>query len=296
MGRRGTDAAGHVETASGAWDAVRHVLGRLFAHAEVREVPAGRMTLPVRVWSLPAAPAPGSGALENNWQPGVTVSETAIPQVLVGEREQSLLPSVRLAGESHALTPPECLTFVALGRDNCRVAEAELDCSVETVGLPPSFLALPSSPVVVSRSALPTVPPAERQEGWRLSGPNGGALRVPRLPVPRVCLGGDDVLIRMDLTRRCRETPPNMTPNQAFPAERHRLAKAAALPPEEVTLLGVYPGVPILAVSRLIVEEEGLRLRLWLKPAALRAKGGGRVITLLVGRRVADGKMLQAAL
>ena len=87
-----------------------------------------------------------------------------------------------------------------------------------------------------------------------------------------------------------------MPAGEAFEPERHRLAEAAGARLEDVTLLGVYPDVPILAVSRIVVEEEGQRLRLWLKPDVLRGRGGGRLITLLVGRRVSDGKMLQAAL
>ena len=121
------------------------------------------------------------------------------------------------------------------------------------------------------------------------------AVRVPRLS-PTVRATGEGILSRIALTRRCREAPPYVPEALAFESERRRLAETAGLPAEEVTLLGVYPGVPILAVRRLVVEDEGRRLRLWLKPEALRGKRALRLITLLVGRRVADGKMLQAAL
>ena len=72
--------------------------------------------------------------------------------------------------------------------------------------------------------------------------------------------------------------------------------KPPGLPLLDVTLLGVYEQVPILAVSRIVVEDEGRRLRLWLKPDVLRDRRAARRITLLVGRRISDGKMLQAAL
>lgn len=275
---------------------MRRVLGRLFTHTDVRTLPTDRMTLSACVRSFPAVAAPRFGPGENVWQPAATVSGTAIPRAEAGSRNQNLLPTVRLAGERHALTPPELRQIATHSRDACRVGEAVLTCSVDTVSLPAPFLTLLPSPIAVSRLALLSAPPDKNLSQWPPAVPKVKALRVPRLPAPRVLWGEDDVLIRMDLMRRCRETPPDVTPSQAFPAERRRLAEAAGLSAEEVTLLGIYPGIPILAVSRLVVEDEGRRLRLWLKPAAMRAGGRQRLITLLVGRRTADGKMLQAAL
>ena len=78
--------------------------------------------------------------------------------------------------------------------------------------------------------------------------------------------------------------------------ERRRLAETVQLKAEDIQLLGVYPDVPILAVERIVVEEEGRQLKLWIKPEVLRGRIASHRITLLVGSRISTGKMLQAAL
>ena len=131
--------------------------------------------------------------------------------------------------------------------------------------------------------------------GWAVRAPRTGRVKIPRPTGPTVRWGGDSVLERMPLTRRGRAAPEGMTAGQAFAAEHRRLAEALALPPGDVVLLGVFPGVPILAVRRILVADDGQSLRLWLKPDVVRARTKLRFITLLVGRQVSSGRMLQAA-
>ena len=201
-----------------------------------------------------------------------------------------------MALENQAMLAPVCHSLPPVGVADCRMLAADLVSLVDTAGLPSVFLTLPSSPVLVRNGALPPAPPTKARPVPRLRLPKVGAVRIPKPVAPRVRWGSDAILGRMALTRWGRETPAGVSPDAAFAPERRRLSEAAGLPLLDVTLLGVYEQVPILAVSRIVVEDEGRRLRLWLKPDVLRDRRAARRITLLVGRRISDGKMLQAAL
>ena len=209
------------------------------------------------------------------------------------------MPVVHLVEGSAALAAPLCRAMRVVQEGGCRTESADLLLPAFVVHLPDSFLALPTDPVRVRPAALPSAHAVILRgavfEEWGLRFPKCSALRLPRPPAPRVRWGGDEVLSRISLTRRGLEPPPGVLFAQAFGAEERRLAEAAHLSLDDVTLLGVYPGVPILAVSRIVVADKGRSLRLWLKPDVLRGRGGTRLITLLVGRQVSSGKMLQVA-
>lgn len=279
--------------------AVRRALGRLAAHAAVHDLTPSEMTPSVAVRTLPLGPLSPASAGERDWKPACTVHQASVPQAGTGTRGGEQMPVVRLAEGSAALAAPPCHAMIVAQRDGCRTESADLLLPAFVVHLPDSFLALPADPVRVCPVALPTahavILRGAASEGWGLRFPKCSALRLPRLPAPRVRWGGDEVLSRISLTRRGLEPPPGVRFAQAFGAEERRLAEAAHLSPDDVTLLGVYPGVPILAVSRIVVADKGRSLRLWLKPDVLRGRGGTRLITLLVGRQVSSGKMLQVA-
>lgn len=231
---------------------------------------------------------PGGG-----WQPKAAIRTAAVPQAGTGLRESSLLPTADLVGGDFALAVPAIRAMPAAALET-RTQEAGLEWPVGTTGLPESFLRLPASPVRVERAALLPLPTATPLRGWLLHMPPVQALRPPRQAAPRVRWGGDSVLRRMPLTRSSREMHPDTA--GAMLAAEHRLAETVHLRREEITLLGVYPDIPILAVERIVVEDEGRRLRLWLKPEVLRGRTAPHQITLLVGRQISTGKMLQAAL
>ena len=259
------------------------------------------MTPPVGVRISPLGPAApvASGGRERDWKPAGGVRSAAVPEAGAGARDGDLLPVARLAEGSAALAPPRCRAMPVFGAEGGRVENADLLLPAFVVRLPDAFLALPTDPVcvrTVGLLALPGGTSGRALKGWGMDAPRCRALRLPRVPDPHVRWGGDAVLSRMALTRRGLAPPPDVPLALAFAAEGRRLAEAAGLPPGDVTLLGVYPGVPILAVSRLVVADAGSRLHLWLKPDVLRSRNGARLITLLVGRQTSSGKMLQAAL
>ena len=302
MGRRGTDAGtgvdDTVEPKVKAWESIRRTLGRLIAHPQVREITEGQRELPVR---LRATEALGTltaltGVGEGGWKLLPSLRAVPIPHAQAGGQDRDLLPGARVTLENQAMLSPVCHSLPPVGVADCRVENADVVSVVETVRLPSAFLSLPSSPVLVQSCPLLPVPPMRACPVPCFRAPKVGVTRIPKPAAPRVRWGDDAVLSRMALTRWGRETPVGVFADAAFAPERWRLAEATGLPLLDVTLLGVYEQVPILAVSRIVVEDEGRRLRLWLKPDALRDKRASRRITLLVGRRISDGKMLQAAL
>jgi hypothetical protein len=99
------------------------------------------------------------------------------------------------------------------------------------------------------------------------------------------------------LTRARRPVPAGLRAAQAFADERRQLAQAAQAALDDVILLGVYPQVPIAAVRRLALDEDGRALSLWLKPEAFSAAAAGRsprLVTLIVGRLRSTGRTIQA--
>lgn len=309
MGRRERGAGRSAELSFGqaepgyAWEKVRRALGRLFTQATVRNFSQAEMmpAVALRTSTAIQPPAVLPGSAERDWKPDGEVWEAPVLQAWIGARDANLLPSVSLAQDDAALPLPACRAMAVIQTHVCRVGSAGLTWPVSSAGLPEIFLTLAPGPIRVESVPLPGPPSLVRLEtrpltGWNPGMPECRALRLPQIAGPRIRWGGDAVLSRMAVTRLGREAPPEVPFSLAFPAEALRLAQAASLPADDVILLGVYPGVPLLAVSRIVVLDEGRRLRLWLKPEVLRGRNGGRLITLLMGRQTSSGKMLQAAL
>ena len=273
---------------SKAWQAVRRTLGRLFSRVGVREVGDAERTMTVLVKHGALASPPPQFSPRGGWKPSAASALAAVPTAGTGLRESDLLPRVFLASGDYALRPPVMLALPSASA-TAEVQTLGLDWPVEVTALPESFVRLPSAPVRTQTTALLGRPKTAPLQGWAIVPPPVRLLRLPRVDEPRVRWGGDSVLRRMPLTRRSRLTGGGH-------AERRRLAETVHLAPDEVALLGVYPDVPILAVERIVVEDEGRRLKLWLRPEVLRGRSASHRITLLVGRQTATGKMLQAAL
>jgi len=256
------------------------------------------MTPPVAVRAAPldAPPAVLPGGRERDWRPAGALRHLPAPEAQAGTSGGASVPVARLAEAGAAFAPPAARQMPVVRAETGRTESADLLLPAFVVRLPDSFLALPAGPVQVRPAAPLAAPPGGALKGWEIGPTPCRALRLTRVPAPRVHRGGDAVMARISLTRRGLEPPPGTSFVQAFAAEGRRLAEAASLPPGDAVLLGVYPGVPILAVSRIVVADEGRSLRLWLKPDVLRGRGGTRLITLLVGRQPSTGKMLQAAL
>jgi hypothetical protein len=77
-------------------------------------------------------------------------------------------------------------------------------------------------------------------------------------------------------------------------AERERLATTAGIPVDSVVLIGVFPNIPVTAVSRMSVEGAAGALKIWLRPDAASSSVHPKMLTLIVGRNATTGKMIQA--
>ncbi len=288
---------------SGAWEAVRRALGKLAGRVVVREMPPESVASAVAVReSALTPPSLLAGLCEGSWASVAASHVLPGPQAAAGGRD--LLPSATLAGAgdsaSFTLRPAPVSVLPVLRAETSRALEAGLDWPLTDVCLPEHFFRLPAAPTRVSAVALlgaqKRLGANQNLGGWAVRLPKAGKLKIPRPASPTVRWGGDSVLERMPLTRRGLAPPPGTSAAEAFPAEHRRLAEAMNLPPADVRLLGVFPGVPILAVRRILVADDGQSLRLWLKADVVRARTKLRFITLLVGRQVSSGRMLQAAL
>ena len=288
---RRADPGGSVDGAkedSKAWQTVRRALGRLFSRVGVRAVSDTEREIVIPIQCGTLASPPPQISTGDTWKPSAASLLAPVPAAGTGLRESDLLPRVLLAAGDCALKPPAiaALPNAALVTET---RSAGLDWPAQVTALPGEFLRLPNAPVRIGGAALLGGPKTAALRNWALLPPPVRLLRLPRVAEPRVRWGGDSVLRRMPVTRQSRPVGGGV-------AERRRLAETVPLAPEEVTLLGVYPDVPILAVERIVVEDEGRRLKLWLRPEVLRGRSGAHRITLLVGRQTATGKMLQAAL
>ncbi len=301
---------------SGAWAAVRRALGKLAGRVVVREMPPDTGAAAVAVRESDAlTPRPvAAGRREGAWAAQAASHTLSGPEAGVGAQERDLLPLATLAGSrsdgegdraDFTLRPATVSVLPVLQAETSRVVEAGLDWPLTDVCLPEQFFRLPAAPTRVnavallgSQKSLGDKPLGANQAlgGWAVRLPKTGRLKIPRSTGLTVRWGGDSVLERMPLVRRGRVPLPGRTASEAFAAEHRRLAEAMGLPPGDVALLGVFPGVPILAVRRILVADDGQSLRLWLKPDVVRARTKLRFITLLVGRQVSSGRMLQAAL
>ena len=289
---------------SRAWDAVRWALGKLAGRVVVRELPPDNAASAVVVRESEALMPPpvAAGGREGRWA-ALAVSHT-LPGPQAGAGARSILPSATLAGEGDsadfALRPATVSVLPVLRAETSRMTEAGLNWPLMDVRLPEHFFQLPAAPTRVNAVALLSsqkrLGANQSLGGWAVRLPKTGKLKIPRPFGPMVRWGGDSILERMPLTRRGLAAPPGVGAAEAFAAEHRRLAEASALPPGDVLLLGVFPGVPILAVRRILVADDGQSLRLWLKADVVRARTKLRFITLLVGRQVSSGRMLQAAL
>ncbi len=291
---------------SGAWEAVRRALGKMAGRVVIREMPpsSAASTVAVRASDALNAPPVSAGLREESWTTRAASHPWDGPQTGTGRREADLLPSATLAGEGDcadfALRSATVSELPVLQAETNRVMEAGLDWPLTEMCLPKQFFALSAAPTRVNTVALLSsqkrLGANQALAGWAVRLPKTGKLKIPRLAGPTVRWGGDSVLERMPLTRRGMAVPEGVTAGEAFAAEHRRLSEAMSLPPGDVALLGVFPGVPILAVRRILVADDGQSLRLWLKPDVVRARTKLRFITLLVGRQLSTSRMLQAAL
>ena len=282
-----------------AWEAARHALGRLFSRVAVYQVPEDQFQ-PQAVVNFsdaltPQTPAPGTS--ENIWRAHAVVPPSSLTQIDVRVASEGSRPQANVVGESHVVASPECFAMPMLHASALQTRQAGGFGAVQVVALPHSFIALPKDPLRLMSTSVLSLPKVAALGGFSLAKPKAKALIVPRRPAVRLgpVRTGEVALSHAPLLRRGLQSPVGVPLSTLFSAEHRCLAETVGLPLSDVTLLGVYPAIPIIAVRRLVVEDEGRQLRLWLKPESWWGCPPPRRITLLIGRQSSTGKMLQAS-
>ncbi|BDI34383.1 hypothetical protein CCAX7_64340 [Capsulimonas corticalis] len=307
MGRSAGDSDSRVgaAVAAQAWEAVRRALGKWVTRTEVRALPSGSMlSLPaVPDDDLLTGPEPGQGLREWECRPEARVLTHLAPDAPPGGEGVDLAAVITIVSGD-----------AALGDGDCLVHETPVAPSAAQIYSPaPGKWEAGAIDIHDARTAL-AGGACRALKFSAMSAPKVGRLatvlpkfarapKIPRLgggpdglPRPRrmVIRNGMGVISRIPLVRRSiavdRSTPA------AHPEERARLAVTGKTTPDRVLVVGMFPSVPVAAVSRLALEPDGNELRIWLKPDAIVAGAPPKMLTLLVGRDRESGKTIQTVL
>ena len=282
-----------------AWEAARHALGRLFSRASVYEVPANQILPQATVHCsnalMPQVLAPG--ASEHLWRACAAVQPSSLTQIEAFVTSKGSCPEAIVASKSHVVSLPNCCVMPVFCTSKLQIKQEGCLGAVQIVSLPDSFIALPADPLRLMSASVLSLPKIAALGSFFLAKPKGNPLLIPRQSPARLGPAriGKIVLSRVPLLRWGLQAPVGIPLSVLFFAEHLLLAETAGLPLSDVTLLGVYPAIPIIAVRRLVVEDEGRQLRLWLKPESWWGRPAPPRMTLLIGRQASTGKMLQAA-
>jgi hypothetical protein len=286
---------------SGTWEKIRRVLGRLISGVQVHDLPSTRFAPLLKISGENTLTiAPGEpGRSEAAWSPAASIVSLPPPFPMAGGENADLATVTAVVGLDAALSPQRVPVWAS--------PSPELETAVhhsEFRSVQELAPALWAASVGFAASVI-------RSDSSRLAAPAVARLSVESLCLPkkrgreRSILPFQGIRVRASvaacaeaaLIRTRRPTPPGVRLAQAFGAERQRLAQSAQVDLADVVLLGVYPQVPVAAVRRLAVGEDGAALSLWLKPEALIAAAAGRpprLATLIIGRLRSTGRMIQA--
>jgi hypothetical protein len=289
------------ETGSGPWEKIRRALGRLISGVKVRDLTPASLAPTLQMAGEDALSiAPGNpGRYEATWSPSVSIVSLPPPSPKAGGENADLATLTAIVGLDAALSPQSVPVWASLPPAlELAVHQSEFRSVQE---LAPSVNAVSvgfTSSVVRSDSAGFAVPAVARMPIEALSLPKKRGRESSLLPFEGIRVRPKlAACAEVPLVRTRRPAPPGLRLAQAFGAERQRLAQSAEVAPADVVLLGVYSQVPVAAVRRLAVGEDGAALSLWFKPEALHAAAAGRpprFVTLIIGRVRSTGRMIQA--
>lgn len=259
---------------------MRRSLARLFARTGVRDLPAERIAVAVKVRGSDAALTPPveAGVQENVWRPRTQALLLLPPGAVDGGGGADLATVATVIGGNAALRPAAC-------RVRSLSVEAEGGAVLSWDG--------PFS----TRSVPVKAPVAFRPAGTAAVPLLSGQVQTRREKAALTLRGGRSVaalgrLAEIPMTRA------RLVSEGGFAAERAHLAAASGVPVEDVALVGVYPHVPLAAVGQLAVGDEGGCLRIWLKSSAIGPKPvtSVKLVTVVFGRQRSTGRTLQAVI
>jgi hypothetical protein len=281
------------------WDEVRRTLGRMGGRVTTHAVPEARSGIAAAM-RHPAteieAVIPDTGQTE--WQPnarvftpppltapaGASGSDLAAVTTIIGvdgalNARDVVMPAIpcvtteptvhsaRLAPDA-AFGPATYVTPIQFGENSVNDPAVSFG--------PPPVRALPG---VWTLPAKPTMG-HDAKSRWQFA-----ATRVR---------DGKSAMFRTPMTRERVPAPYGMNPALAFTTERAMLAAGAGVSEADVSLIGVFPKVPLEAVQRLSVAPGGTALNIWFKPEVAGRSRPIATVTVVLGRQRSTGKTLQA--
>jgi len=275
---------------------VRRALGKLVSHTKVNRIdlhaaspvasPGHRNVLEIDVPLNPAA--------ANSLSILVTDHHAGIPHVDPGGGGVDLAAVVTVVSANSALGATSTQVY-QVNVDYSHVGAPELSADLWTVQ-EAEVLSLNTSmpggdvyefPIkrtrTVALGALP-VDPVIVRAGTRFN--FASALRPPR--VETACSIQRAYLAPMRRHSSILRRGPGLNME-----ERERLAAFGKTEIENIALIGLFRNIPVTAVSRLSVDEEAAELSIWLKPDAISSAAPPKMVTLLIGRDISTGKMIQ---
>ncbi len=287
------------------WNQARAALARIFGAVQVRQVgltelraAASRAPDDATEW-----PAPGVGLQEKTWapvtdtlgwQPPVALQggpdlNDAVLGCTVGANAVPHLPETSLHGGA---TPVFAASVQAADlAPRAGGAGSVLPVSVSLAGGEPHALLLgmpvPTvhAPFVVLERAGGGAKGRDRRSGVPAFGPPQIGARLDRIT-------------RVPLLRRRRPGEQGAEGAAGLEDAHQALAAASGTAREEITLLAVFPHVPLTLVQQMAVTPDGEWLRLWLRPDLLASGAGWTAVrvTMVLGRQKRTGETLRAIL
>jgi len=268
------------------WETIRRKLGRLFAHPIVHRLPpeAFAPLVSQRSWRFETLVAVGEQ--EANWRPQAALLACPIPQATAPPQDPDLAAFASTISGNIALRPESSgILSAVLPPALCRV-----DALERKQWLVP-LANIASEPMALAGGDARSQSPGVIQTP-KLAQITATALRPAR---PRLGLATGVMVAHVPLRRERRPIPPLTADVEAFGLERQRLSTASGVPLDDLMLIGVFPRVPVTAISRIALEGDGL-LSVWLKPELLGSPTTLKWRTVVLGRQRSTGKMLQTIL
>jgi hypothetical protein len=278
------------------WEEVRRALGRLVSQVDSHAISADRLSATVRVKHSVGTrlPQPSPGSRFEDWQPASDVYLLPSPDAADGGDGVNLASVATVISGNGAFGASDVVVSTAAcgfdGEGACRLGmTGELPPVPPIHGRPVRIeAAMPQRSAVAIGTpgvkALSFMPIALSKQGgaaprWKI-----GSIRT------QSSLGA---AMQVPMTRQRLVAPAGISPDVAFGAERRALAQAAGAEDSDVTLLGIFPRVPLGAVKKLTMAPDGAELEIWLKPEAAGRSVATKAATVLLGRQRSTGKMLQ---
>jgi hypothetical protein len=292
-----------------AWEAIRRALARWISTVQVQALVPAETGEPFHVAeeNCLVGETCAKGRRESEIAPQADVRTWASPQAEPGGMNADLCAVAVVVGLDAALQPEEMAVYAHPACEKTVATHGlplgeRLENSVTVSETSVSFLlghihAMPMRSRETQVASLPiSAPDFPHRPRFPLRLGRREVREDNPVALPVTVRSRMAVTTEIPMRRKRRPVPAGLSFAEAFAAERRDLARASQVDLGDVALLGIYPQVPLAAVGRLGLDENGAELSLWLKQEALAGAAQGkmpRLVTMIVGRVRSTGRMIQ---